>query len=124
MTFMMSGWKNANREMIQKTRIRIVKRALKITIALGVLTVLVFLGFFVKYNHTFENSNMTKWLDLSEKQRVATLQRVVPEYENQELLMQCVTKIAHLPDSDKMDIRDAISLCYNGIKTNSGGDEK
>ncbi len=124
MTFMMSGWKNVNRTMTQKTRIRIVKRALKITIALGVLTVLVFLGFFVKYNHTFENSNMTKWLDLSEKQRVATLQRVVPEYENQELLMQCVTKIAHLPDSDKMDIRAAISLCYNGIKTNSGGDEK
>ena len=84
-----------------------------------VLIALVFLGFFVKYNHTFENANMGKWLTLSESQRVATINRVVSNPSDQELLLQCVTKIAELPDSDKMDIRDAISICYNGIMANS-----
>ena len=111
--------------MAAKTKIQIIKRCAKITIAIGVLAILVFLGFFVKYNYTFENADMTKWLKMSESQRISTLNRVVPNYENQELLIQCVTKIAQLPDSDKMDIRDAIALCYNGIKaTDNKFDEK
>ena len=101
------------------TKIRIIKRIIKITVATVVLVALVFLGFFVKYNYTFENANMEKWLGLSESQRIATINRVIPNPDNRELLVQCVTKIAELPDSDKMDIRDAISICYNGIKANS-----
>lgn len=106
--------------MAKKTKLRIIKRLIKITIAICVLIALVFLGFFVKYNYTFENSDMSKWLTLSENQRFSTLRRVIPDHDiDQNLLIQCVTKIAELPDSDKMDIRDAIALCYSGIKTNT-----
>ena len=110
--------------MAKRTKIQIIKRIIKIGIAIGVLIVLILLGFFVKYNHTFEKSDMTKWLVLSEKQRIATIHRVEPNPDDIDLLIKCVTKIAQLPDSDKMDIRDAIAICYSGMKTNSENDKQ
>ena len=117
--------------MAKKTKIQKIKRLTKILVATGVFVLLVVLGFFVKHNYTFENSNMKKWLSLSESQQIQTLKRVITDVENLEnrdLLIQCITKIALLPDSETMDIRDAASLCYNGIKINSdvdsGKDEK
>lgn len=112
--------------MVKKTKIQIIKRCIKIIIALGILCVLGILGFFVKRTYAYENANMPKWMTLSEIQRVAILNRVVPGFDenSQELLIQCVTKIAQLPDSDKMSIRDSIVICYNGIKTNAGNHEK
>ena len=104
-------------------KIQTFKRFVKISVAVCVLILLIVLGFFVKHIHTFENSNMKKWLSLSEQQRILTLKRVIPNVdtlENRDLLIQCITKIAELPDSQTMDIRDAASLCYNGIKINSG----
>ncbi len=102
--------------MSKKAKIKTVKRILKISIAATVVVVLVVLGFFVKYNYTFENASMEKWSDLTSEQQIATLNRVVSDYTDQELLLQCVSKIAQIPDSEKMDIRDAIVICYNGIK--------
>ena len=110
--------------MAKKTKFQIIKRICKIFIAIVVLGLLIVLGFFVKHNHTFEKSDMSKWLTLSEKQRVTTMNRVVESPENPELLIKCVTKIAQLPDSDKMEIRDAIAICYDGIKANSGHDKE
>ena len=103
-------------------KIKIIKRIVKISVATAVCVVLITLGFFVKHNYTFENSNMLKWLELTKQQQIDTLNRVVSDYESPELLLQCVTKIAQIPDSEKMEIRDAIVICYNGIKINQ--DEK
>ena len=108
--------------MPKKTKIKIIKRIIKISIAIAVAVILVFLGFFVKYNYTFENASMEKWRNLTTEQQINTLNRVVSDYDNEELLLQCVTKISQIPDSQKMDIRDAIVICYNGIKINQ--DEK
>jgi len=105
--------------MSKESKIRLIKRILKVSIATVVLLVLVILGFFVNYTYTFENSDMKKWLELTDEQRTKTVKRVIPKLEDDALLIQCVTKIAELPDSEKMDIRDAVALCYNGIKINS-----
>lgn len=113
--------------MVKKTKIQKLKRVVKISVATCVLILLIVLGFFVKYNYTFENSNMKKWLSLSESQQIQTVNRIIPEFKNldvQELLIQCITKIAMLPDSENMDIRDATSICYNGIKINSDTDSE
>lgn len=110
--------------MSKTTKIKLIKRILKVSIAGAVLVVLIVLGFFVKNTRTFENADMKKWLALTESQQIATLNRVVANFDNQTLLIKCVTKIAKLPDSDKMDIRDAIVICYNGIKINSVEYEK
>ena len=109
--------------MTQRTKIQQIKLIIKIAIVVCVLCVFLILGFFVKPIHTFEKSHMKKWLSLSEQERITTVQRIVQNAENQDLLINCITKIAELPDSNKMIINDAAVLCYNGIKLNSKSEE-
>ena len=74
----------------------------------------------VKHTYTFENSSIKKWAVLTESQRISTLKRIIPDTtQDMDLLIQCITKIAQLPDSGTMDIRDGAALCYNGIKLNN-----
>ena len=110
--------------MTKKTKLQLIKRFIKISIIVCVLSTFVILGFFVKPTHTFENSSMKKWAKLTKKQQVETIEHVVKDSENQDLLLECVSKIAELPKSGEMQIRDATVLCYNGIKLNSETDEK
>lgn len=110
--------------MTQQTKIQQIKLFIKISIIVCVLGIFVVLGFFVQPIKTFEKSHMKKWLTLSEQEKITTIQRIVPNAEQQDLLINCVTKIAELPDSNKMIIHDAVVLCYNGIKLNSQPDEK
>ena len=109
--------------MTQQTKIQQIKMFIKISIVLCVLFIFIVLGFFIKPIHTFENANMKKWLTLSNQEQITTVQRVVSDTNNQELLINCITKIAHMPDSNEMIIRDATVLCYNGIKLNTKTDE-
>ena len=110
--------------MTQKAKIQQIKFFIKLSIVIFVLSVFVVLGFFVQPIRTFEKSHMKKWLSLSEQEQITTIQRIVPNVDNQDLLIQCITKIANLPDSNKMTIHDATVLCYNGIKLNSKPNEK
>ncbi len=105
--------------MTRQTKIQQLKLVIKISIIICVFIVFVVLGFFVKPVRTFENSHMKKWLSLSEQERITTVQRIVPNAEEQDLLINCITKIAELPDSNEMIIHDAVVLCYNGIKLNN-----
>lgn len=109
--------------MTQKTKIQQIKLFIKTFIIICVLFAFVVLGFFVKPTRTFENSKMKKWLTLSEQEKITTLQHIIPNAENQELLIKCITKIAMLPDSDDMIVRDAAALCYNGIKTSTNNEK-
>ena len=102
--------------MIQNTKIQKIKLFIKASIIFAVLFVFVVLGIFVRPTSTFENAHMKKWLVLDEQQRISTLNRMVKNADNQDLLFKCVDKIAILPDSNEMLIRDAIALCYNGIQ--------
>ena len=40
----------------------------------------------------------------------------MPHYHPLNLLVACVDKMARLPDSSEMAIRDAVSLCHTGIQ--------
>lgn len=121
MTF---GLKNASKTMPHKTKIQKIKLFIKISVVVVVFFIFIVLGFFVKPVHTFENANMKKWLTLSGPEQITTIQRILPEINNQSLLIDCVTKIARLPNSNEMIIRDAVALCYGGIKLNTISDEK
>ena len=107
-----------------KPAIKHIKFFIKSLIIVSVLTAFIVFGFFMRPTHTFENANMKKWSILSESQRVSTINNVVKTPENPELLMNCVNKIAQLPDSEDMIIRDAIVICYNGIKINNVQNEE
>ena len=105
--------------MTQNTKIQTIKLFIKASIIVAVLFVFIVFGIFIRPNHTFENSRVKKWSFLDEQQRVSTLNRVIKNADNQELLFQCVDKIASLPDSNEMLIRDAIAICYSGIQMNA-----
>lgn len=105
--------------MTQNTRIQNIKLFIKSSIIVSVLFVFIVLGIFIRPNFTFENSRVKKWQVLDEQQRISTLNRVIKNADNQELLFQCVDKIASLPNSNEMLIRDAIAICYSGIQTNA-----
>ena len=104
---------------MQKHKLQQIKLFIKISIVVCILGMFIVLGFFVKPIRTFEKSHMKKWLTLSEQEQITTVQKIVPNAENQDLLISCITKIAELPDSNEMVIHDAAVLCYNGIKLNS-----
>ena len=106
-----------------KKRVRKIKRFLKICIIVCVLSTFIILGFFVKHSYNFEKSKMSEWLKISEVQQMNTLQKIIPEISDSELLVACMNKIAELPDSNEMTIRSATVLCYNGIKMNIPNDE-
>ncbi len=110
--------------MTQQHKIQQIKLFIKISIIVCILGMFVVLGFFVQPIRTYEKSHMKKWLSLSDQEKITTIQRILPNAEHQDLLINCVTKIAELPDSNKMIIHDATVLCYNGIKLNSISEEK
>ena len=105
--------------MTKKKKLHHINLFIKISIIVAVLVVFVVLGIFLRPMWTFENSKMTKWLKLSEEQRLSTVNQVAKDIEKPDLLIKCVTKIADLSDSENMVIRDAIAICYNGIKINT-----
>lgn len=104
---------------VKKTKFQKIKTFIKLSVAFGLVVLFVFLGFFVKHKRSFENSDMGKWTTLSDVQRIETLQKIIPNIEDQDLLLACMDKIATLPESSNMIIQSAASLCHNGIKLNS-----
>ncbi len=113
--------------MKQNAKIQKIKLFIKTSIIVVLLFIFVVLGIFIRPNHTFENARMKKWLVLDDQQRISTLNRVVKNANDEGLLFKCVDKIANLPDSNEMLIRDAIVICYNGIQMsaqNVNSDEK
>ena len=110
--------------MTYKTKIQRIKLFIKISIVVIVICIFIVLGFFVKPTPSFENSNMKKWPLLSDNQKTDVLKNILKNDFDQDLLIKCVDKIAELPDSSEMQIRDAVSLCYNGIILNSETDDQ
>ncbi len=109
---------------VKKTKFQKIKRFIKISVASGLVMLFVFLGFFVKHKRSLENANMGKWIALTDTQRIETLQKIIPNIENQDLLLACMNKIATLPESSDMIIQSAASLCHAGIKLNSAASNK
>ena len=105
--------------MSHSEHIKKIKLFIKVFIVTVIIILLVVLGFFVNHTYNYENGNMKKWLTLTEQQKIDTMNSIVGMSENQELLISCVDKIAQLEESEKMNIKSATAICYNGIKLNS-----
>lgn len=94
------------------------KKHLKFIIGVAVLILFIVTFSFVMKSGDLENSNLRKWRSADLSTRTATAQVLSASDENLELLVQCVDKIASLPDSGEMSVRDAVALCYTGIQVN------
>ena len=92
------------------------KKYLKIFIGIMALLLCGCVFFFVSRASDLENGNMRNWVAAAMDRRVAAVQILTGTDEHSELMVACMDKIATLPDSGEMAVRDAASLCYTGIQ--------
>lgn len=97
---------------------KFIKKYLKFIIGIAVLLFVVIVFFFTMQTGDLENSNLRKWRAADLSRRMAAAQILSASDENLELLVQCVDKIATLPQSGDMMVRDALTLCNMGIVMN------
>ena len=114
---MMFGWSNVNNCVIQgDSHNESYKKYLKFIIGIAVLLVVIVAFMLVMQTSDLENGDLKKWRAADLDARMAAAQILSASDENLELLVQCVDKMASLPDSGEMAVRDAMSLCYTGIQ--------
>lgn len=95
---------------------KVIKKYLKFIIGIAVLLVVIVVFMLVMQTSDLENGDLKKWRAADLDARMAAAQIMSASDENLELLVQCVDKMASLPDSGEMAVRDAMSLCYTGIQ--------
>ena len=95
---------------------KFLKKYLKILIGIAAL-ILVFVIFIMSQrSENLETAPLKKWPAASLERRIAAAKILAGTDDNAELIVQCIDKIATLPDSAEMAVRDAASLCYTGIQ--------
>lgn len=94
------------------------KRYLKFFIGVAVLILFIIVFFFAMRSSDLESGNLKQWRGADLTRRTAAAQILSASDEDVDLLVQCVDKIASLPESGNMAIRDAVALCYTGIQVN------
>lgn len=92
-----------------------IKKYFKILIGAGVL--LIALAVFVSFTGSKDlaNGTLKDWPRAALEDRMTTMQMLVGTDDNTELLVQCVDKMATLPESAEMAIADAARLCNLGV---------
>ena len=93
-----------------------IKKYFKIFIGVGVLILVLVVFFFAQRSGTLESGTLKDWRAASMARRVSAAQILTGADKDINLLVACVDKMATLPDSGEMAIRDAASLCHTGIQ--------
>lgn len=97
---------------------KFLKKYLKFFIGVAVLIFVIIVFLFAMKSTDLENGSLRQWRGADLTRRTAAAQILSASDENIDLLVQCVDKIASLPDSGDMLVRDAVALCYTGIQVN------
>lgn len=93
-----------------------IKKYLKILIGIAAL-LLVFVVFVLSQRTgELETGTLKNWVAAPLERRIAAAKILIGTDANSELVAQCVDKIAAIPESGDMAIKDAASLCYTGIQ--------
>lgn len=96
---------------------KFLKKYLKFIIGICVLLLVVFAFVTIPRKSTsLESANLKDWRAASIERRIAAAKILTANDTNLELLVACVDKMASLPDSGDMPVRDATELCFMGIK--------
>lgn len=92
------------------------KKYFKIFIGIGVLLMVIIVFFFAQRSDSLETATLKDWRAASMERRISAAQIMTGATDNVDMLVACVDKMATLPDSGQMAVRDAASLCHTGIK--------
>lgn len=93
-----------------------IKKYLKILIGVAALILVFFVFIMSQRTENLETAALKKWPAASQERRMAAVKILTGTDQNTELIVKCIDKIAQLPDSGEMAVRDAASLCYTGAQ--------
>ena len=93
-----------------------VKKYFKILIGILALLLVFMIFAMSQRSENLEMATLKKWPAASLERRMAAAKILTGTDNNAELIVKCIDKIAALPDSGEMAIRDAASLCYTGVQ--------
>ena len=95
---------------------KFVKKYLKFFVGIGVLILAIFVFVQTQKTTALESGQLKNWRSASVQRRVAAVKVLTASENNLELMVKCVDKIATLPDSGDMPVRDAVELCFVGMQ--------
>ena len=93
-----------------------IKKYFKIFIGAAALILVAVVFFFSQRGTALETGVLKNWRGATMERRVAAVQILTGADKNIDLLVGCVDKMATLPDSGEMSVRDAAALCYTGMQ--------
>lgn len=93
-----------------------IKKYFKLFVGIAVLILALVVFFFAQRSNTLETGLLKDWRAASLDRRIAAAQIMIGADKDVTLLVACVDKMAALPESGEMAVRDAASLCHTGIK--------
>lgn len=94
----------------------VVKRYFKLLIGVAAIILFAVVFFFLNKSSELETGNLKHWRAASIERRVSAVKILTGTDEHTDLMVQCLDKIATLPESADMPIKDAASLCFMGIQ--------
>ena len=97
---------------------KLLVRGIIFFVGIGVLLMAVFV-FFTLPQHKeveLETAQLKDWPMATVERRIAAAKVLTASENNLELLVACVDKMATLPDSADMPVRDAMQLCFVGVQ--------
>ena len=84
-------------------------------VAALILVIIVFSFSMKSVQQNLENGTLKDWNVATEKQRMDTVRLMANGEENLEILTNCVSRMAALPDAGATKVSDAFSLCSLGV---------
>ncbi len=93
-----------------------IKHSLKFIIGAAALILVIVVFACTMRSGDLESGNLKMWRGASLDRRNAAARILTATDTDTELLVACVDKIATLPESGEMAVRDAMSLCYTGMQ--------
>lgn len=96
---------------------RILVRSIVFVVGVGVLLLAIFVFFTLpRKDAALESAYLKDWRGTTVERRIAAAKVLTASEQNLELLVACVDKMATLPDSGDMPVRDAMELCFVGMQ--------
>ena len=95
---------------------RFIKTFWKFFVGIGVLLLAVLVFTQTRKTISLETGKLSDWQKSAVERKMTAVKVLTASNDNLELLVKCVDKIATLPDSADMPVRDATELCFMGIK--------
>lgn len=92
------------------------KRYLKFIIGVAALLVVLFMFGQTRATTSLEVGQLKDWGSATVERKITAVKVLTAQEKDLDLLVKCIDKMATLPDSANLPVRDATELCFMGVK--------